>query len=88
MTNTTISINTHKLKVMVTNDLRTKEKIVATVQDLLRQKESLATFSLAGLDKLFKGETPKRYTSEILEALAEVLGADLSSFAELEQKAS
>lgn len=66
------------------NDSRSKEKIVSLVQDLLLKKKVNVSFSLAGLDKAFKGEAPRKKGLQVLEALAEVLGNDLSSFAELE----
>lgn len=89
MTNTAnIKVDGHELKVIVTNDGRTREKIVSLVQDLLKKKRSLATFSLAGLDKLLRCEAPKKDCEEVLEALAEVLNVSLSSFAEFEAKAS
>jgi hypothetical protein len=62
------------------------EKVVALVQDLVAD-EGL-TFSLAGLDKLFKGELPKRDPGKIMSSLAKVLGLSVSDFAESEAQSA
>jgi hypothetical protein len=83
---TNMNVCGHKVKVAVLKDGRTREKVVALVQDLVAD-EGL-TFSLAGLDKLFKGELPKRDPGKIMSSLAKVLGLSVSDFAESEAQSA
>jgi hypothetical protein len=83
MTNIT-NISGLKVKVLVQKSGKTREKVVALVQDILI--EDACTFSLAGLDKLTKGELPKTNPEKILEALAMVLCCQVSDFTESEAK--
>ena len=54
----------------------TREKVVVLVQEYGHR------FSLAGLDKLIRGELPKRDAEGILKALAKACGCSVSDFAE------
>lgn len=83
MTNIT-NVCGHEIKIAVINSGKTREKVVVLVQDIVR-KDGLS-FSLAGLDKLFKGELPKKDPQKILDALSLVLGVSTSTFAEEEAK--
>jgi uncharacterized LabA/DUF88 family protein len=73
-------LNGQKLKRAVICSGFTKEQVVASVQDKgLR-------FSLAGLDKMYRGELPVRDPEEILRAIADKCGCETSDFAEFEIK--
>lgn len=67
---------------------RTKEQIVAGVQTAIKgQKDSSGdpiTFSLAGLDRIYRGDLPAHGCEVILAALAKVCECSVSSFAEPE----
>lgn len=58
----------------------TKEQVVASVQD------RGLSFSLAGLDKMYRGEFPVRDTEEILFAISIKCKCQVSDFAEPETK--
>lgn len=60
----------------------TKEQVVASVQD------KGLSFSLAGLDKVYRGELPKKDTSEILKAIADKLGCTTQDFAQSKSKSA
>lgn len=57
-----------------------KEQVVASVQDLGFR------FSLAGLDRIYRGEFPSKDCKEILEAIAFKCKCQVSDFAEPETK--
>lgn len=59
----------------------TKEQVVAHVQ------YKGISFSLAGLDRMYRGELVKD-SDEILEAIAEKCGCSVDDFTESEAKAS
>ena len=60
----------------------TKEQVVASVQDLGFR------FSLAGLDRIYRGELPIYNAMEILEAIALKCRCQVSDFAEPETKSA
>lgn len=68
----------------------TKEQIVAAVQVAIKDKRDVygkeITFSLAGLDRIFRGTLPTNGWEIILAELAKVLNCHVSSFAEPETK--
>lgn len=69
-----------KLKRLVVKSGATKEQVVAHVQDMgLR-------FSLAGLDRMYRGVMPAREeTAEILAGIADKLGCSTADFHEVRQ---
>jgi hypothetical protein len=67
-------IDHEKLKRAVRASAFSKEQIVAAVQD------EGYRFSLAGLDRMYKGEMPKNDLPEILQALALKLRCNVSDF--------
>jgi len=80
---------THDIKVSGNNIRRkvtasgfTKEQVVAHVQ------YKGFRFSLAGLDRIYRGELPMTDTNEILEAIAEKCSCSTADFAESELEAS
>jgi hypothetical protein len=69
-----------KFKKMVIKSGSTKEQVVAHVQDKgLR-------FSMAGLDRMFRGELPKNEPSEVLAGIAERLNCNPADFTEVRQQ--
>lgn len=79
----TNEINGQKIRVAVLKTGLTREKVVALVQDDL---EIGVTFSLAGLDKMIRGELPKRDACKVLASLAKICGCSTLDFAESEAK--
>lgn len=70
----------------------TKEQIVAAVQVAIKGKTTVhgdeITFSLAGLDRIYRGDLPVHGSQEILKALADVCNCSVSGFAEPETKSA
>ena len=68
----------------------TKEQIVAAVQIAIKGKKDVSgdeiTFSLAGLDRIYRNDLPAKGCGIILRALAKVCQCSVSSFAEPETK--
>lgn len=60
----------------------TKEQVVASVQDKGWR------FSLAGLDRMYCGKLPKHNSKEILLAVAEKIGCEISDFAESQSESA
>lgn len=74
------NVNGQRVKKAVRISGKSKEKIVVAVQD------AGLSFSLAGLDKMFRGELPVNESDEILEVIAFECGCLTSDFAESEAK--
>lgn len=80
------------VKLQVKNAMRlrdlTKEQIVAEVQTAIKGKKNVngdeITFSLAGLDRIYRNDLPAYGADEILSALALSCRCMVSSFAEPE----
>lgn len=71
-----IEYDGRKVKIAVVASGFTKEKVVTFVQD------KGFRFSLAGLDKIFRNEFPKKDTETILGIIAENCRCDLIDLAE------
>jgi hypothetical protein len=71
--------NGQRVKRAVVASGYTKEQVVASVQD------KGFRFSLAGLDKIYRGELPVNDADEILGAIALKCGCLISDFAEFEE---
>jgi hypothetical protein len=68
------------LKKEVTRSPLTREKLVSLIQD-----EGFS-FSITGLDRMFRGELPAKDTEHILLSLAKHLGCPISNFVDWERK--
>lgn len=77
---TMISVSGQKIKRAVVASGWTKEQVVASVQD------KGFRFSLAGLDKIYRGELPVNDTEDIIGAIALKCGCLVSDFAEDEAR--
>jgi hypothetical protein len=77
-----IRVDGQKIRLAVLKTGFTREKVVVLVQEDLGG----ITFSLAGLDKMIRGELPKRDCEKVLNSLAKVCGCLVSDFAEDEIK--
>jgi hypothetical protein len=77
------NIDGQKIRVAVLKTGLTREKVVVLVQEDL---EIGVTFSLAGLDKMIRGELPKRDAEKVLVSLAKICGCLISDFAESKVK--
>lgn len=73
-----------KIKKKVMSSEFTKEQVVAYVQDTPDHDISYS-FSLAGLDRLYRGELPKRNAGLIVTRIAEKLGCKVDEFLEVRQ---
>ena len=71
-----------RLKVFLSNSGKTREKVVADVQDLIRPDG--LSFSFAGLCKMLEGNLPKKDGEAILRAVAFVLDRKVSDFSKTE----
>ncbi len=74
-----LSVDGKRVKAFVFKSGLSKEKVVVHVQDTGHP------FSLAGLDKIFRSELPKRDTEVILGIIANSCGCQISDFAEFEK---
>jgi hypothetical protein len=75
-----LNVNGQKVRRAVMASGFTKEQVVASVQD------AGFRFSLAGLDKIYRGELPVRDAEDILGAIALKCGCQTSDFAESEAR--
>lgn len=73
-----INVCGQKVRRAVIKSGYSKEQVVASVQD------KGFKFSLTGLDKIYRNELPVNFTMEILIAIAEKCGCQVSDFAESE----